>query len=552
MIKFGELLRYRVLPILATIVVLLGAYDLRHWLQRAESNQVAVIGEAESYAARSRLVRNVNELIRSLRDAQAFWATNAHLPPEDWARDASVEMVHYDGIQFLFWSDQSGAVRYLHNEEHPMYDYRPEESEWGRFRDLLDIASDLKTDTIRGPLFEEDGSSYFEIYLLSELPDVPGTLIARFETEAALNGLLLDESPGYRITVEWDGHRVYERGERLEEMPENWVHHGLIRSSLGTVWNVIHAPTPALVRTMTTPAVRFRQLAGFIVAILMGLLLYESGRADRRARAAEQAERELGRLNQELEEQVRDRTRDLAERSNDLVTISESVGHDLRNPLNSISANTQLVQQLYGDELGKDGRALLDQIGVCIENMTEILDRLLALSSVASSEFNRERIDMHALAAEIFADLAEPEPAPRPRLEMDDVPDAMGEPIMVGTLLMNLFSNAVKYTRNQPERRIRFSASRDQGEVVYCVEDTGIGFDESVGDRLFRAFERLHDGPIEGLGLGLDIAARVVQRHQGRIFATGEPGKGARFCFTLGEEGLVTPDDDPASGAGTA
>jgi len=143
---------------------------------------------------------------------------------------------------------------------------------------------------------------------------------------------------------------------------------------------------------------------------------------------------------------------------------------------------------------------------------------------------------MRELAEEIFSDLERANPSPPARLVIGDLPDACAEPLMVRTLLMNLFGNALKFSVDRSECVIEFSADLDNGEVVYCVRDNGIGFDAEVGDRLFRAFERLDNDHTDGLGLGLDIAARVVQRHNGRIFARSEQGQGARFYFTLGPD----------------
>jgi signal transduction histidine kinase len=99
---------------------------------------------------------------------------------------------------------------------------------------------------------------------------------------------------------------------------------------------------------------------------------------------------------------------------------------------------------------------------------------------------------------------------------------------------MNLLSNAIKYTREKQDRRIEVRSDVRDGVSCYCVRDNGIGFDPESAERMFRAFERL-DGNIEtdGVGLGLDIVARVVERHEGKIWAEGRRGEGAAIYFTL-------------------
>lgn len=534
--KAAKVLRYGVLPALAGLIVLAGSFALHENLEVSEIQQIALIAESESYASRSRLVRNVDTMLRALRDVQAYWAAYAHLPQDQWASDASIEMSHFQGIEFILWTESARQVRFVRNAAHPVFTYRPSDEEWQSYAALLRHAEQLSEDSMRGPLFTDDGAAYFEIFLVPSGPKDQGTLIARVRAQETFNDLLRDDSPGFSIRVEWRGSVIFERGDGDPSLPESWTRSGLIRNELGAIWEVTHVPTRELADQLRTPAIRLVRVAGVIIAALIALLLFETARAERRARAAERAEREIAELNRHLEEQVRERTRELAERSQDLVTITESVGHDLRNPLNSISANTQLLQQQFGEALGADGRLLLKQVSASVRGMTGILDRLLALSVVASGSFERQAINMRELAKEIFEDLERTDSSPPTRLVLGEVPEAFAEPLMVRTLLMNLFSNALKYSRERSQRLIEFSAERQDGEVVYCVGDNGIGFDAEVSDRLFRAFERLDTGDAEGLGLGLDIAARVVQRHRGRIFARSEPGQGARFYFTLGPD----------------
>jgi signal transduction histidine kinase len=253
-----------------------------------------------------------------------------------------------------------------------------------------------------------------------------------------------------------------------------------------------------------------------------------------RARAAEAAEQKLTDLNRDLEQQIAERLRELADRTADLETITDSVAHDLRNPLNSISVNTQLLQQQWYAELGVEGREALQRTTANVKRMTEILDRLLGLSVVSQSIFNPQQIDLRDIVLDVFRELSSTEQAPAVDLVVGDLPIAHADPTLVRTLIMNLLSNSIKYTREKPERRIDVDADVRGGDVCYRVRDNGIGFDPESAERIFRAFERLDgNGEADGLGLGLDIAARVVKRHGGRIWAEGRRGEGAAVYFTL-------------------
>ena len=117
---------------------------------------------------------------------------------------------------------------------------------------------------------------------------------------------------------------------------------------------------------------------------------------------------------------------------------------------------------------------------------------------------------------------------------MSPLPEARGDRTLLGEVFSNLFSTALKYSRGREKRRVEASGRIEDGECIYEVADNGHGFDMRFADKLFGLFERLHaDDGIEGTGVGLAITARIVQRHGGRVWAEGEPGKGACFGFSI-------------------
>lgn len=144
----------------------------------------------------------------------------------------------------------------------------------------------------------------------------------------------------------------------------------------------------------------------------------------------------------------------------------------------------------------------------------------------------------------MFSELSAAEPEPAVEFVVDDLPTATADLVLVRTLTMNLLSNALKYTRTKENRKIQVRSEIRNGVAIYSVRDNGVGFDRKLRGQLFRACSRLdNNGDTEGLGLGLDIAARVVRRHGGGIWADAEPDKGAIFSFTL-EPGYAAPDED--------
>ena len=143
---------------------------------------------------------------------------------------------------------------------------------------------------------------------------------------------------------------------------------------------------------------------------------------------------------------------------------------------------------------------------------------------------------MTALVESVLAELAETFELGGFRIEVHPLREGRGDPSLLRQVWHNLLSNAVKYSMKSPVRRIEIESEEKEGAVVYHVKDWGAGFDPAYSEKLFQAFQRLHKTEeFEGSGIGLAIVLRLVQRHEGRVWAEGSPGEGARFSFSLPE-----------------
>jgi signal transduction histidine kinase len=331
-----------------------------------------------------------------------------------------------------------------------------------------------------------------------------------------------------------DGSTVYQRGEPAPGLDPAWVAGGEVGSSMGSHWLMEHRPTAEAIAKMRSPWQGAILVLGLVIAVLLAALTWETGRARARAAQAESAEQLLAGLNVSLEAAVRERTEELELRNADLQTITDSVAHDLRDPLNAISMNSQLLAMQLAKLDNSQLLAVVERIPPCVERMGGILDRLIGLSAVSHSVFNPEPLDMQALVQEEFDSLNASEPGPPVEFTCEPLPPAEGDRTLVRLLLTNLLSNALKYTRESEPRRVKAGYGEDDGVTFYSIEDNGSGFDTQDADRIFNAFQRLADArEVEGLGLGLTVATRAVHRHGGRLWARGSKGKGAIFCFTL-------------------
>jgi len=161
----------------------------------------------------------------------------------------------------------------------------------------------------------------------------------------------------------------------------------------------------------------------------------------------------------------------------------------------------------------------------------------LSLSRVMRYELKRENIDLSAMARAVVSKLQGYEPQRQVKVDIAPGIHGWGDAHLIDILLDNLLGNAWKYTGRTANARIEFGLTNKNGEVIYHVRDNGVGFDMEYADKLFGSFQRLHnDKEFEGTGIGLATVARIIRRHNGRVWAESEAGKGAIFYFTLNKE----------------
>ncbi|MES2936122.1 MAG: PAS domain S-box protein [Pseudomonadota bacterium] len=249
------------------------------------------------------------------------------------------------------------------------------------------------------------------------------------------------------------------------------------------------------------------------------------------------AEREILRLNAELEERVRQRTAQLEMANKELEAFSYSIAHDLRAPLSSIGGFSQMLEQSMGGALPERGAHYLRRIRAGVRQMGELTDGLLSLADFSRASLLSEPVDMAVLARGVLAMLRETEPQRALEVELAPTLPARGDPRLLAQVMGNLVGNAWKFTARSENARIEIgSMPTAGGRTAYFVRDNGAGFDMGRAERLFEAFQRMHSmAEFEGTGIGLAIVHKIVTRHGGRIWAESAPRRGAAFYFTLGE-----------------
>jgi PAS domain S-box-containing protein len=245
------------------------------------------------------------------------------------------------------------------------------------------------------------------------------------------------------------------------------------------------------------------------------------------------AEEHISTLNADLSA----RAAELETVNKDLEAFSYTVSHDLRGPLTNINSYCQAIAELGGDRLDEQCTGFLDSVFLEVKSMDQLITSLLNLSRFTHIKLKKRRIDLSEMARTIAAELQIREPERRVTFEIGEGITASGDERLLRMVLVNLFGNAWKFSAQREQPVIRFGMERLQGRPVYFVSDNGIGFEMNDRDKIFAVFQRLHRSEdFEGFGIGLTTVKRIIERHDGRIWAEGEPGNGAKFLFTLHEK----------------
>jgi signal transduction histidine kinase len=245
-------------------------------------------------------------------------------------------------------------------------------------------------------------------------------------------------------------------------------------------------------------------------------------------------EEELKQHRDHLEQLVQERTATLEATNRELEAFTYSVSHDLRAPLRSIDGFGKILLKHHASGLDEVGRDYLTRIRTGTRRMSRLIDDLLRLSRLNRAEIELRTVDLSAIAREIVQDLRQKEAHRAVEVVVEPGLVAEGDPVLLRAALENLIGNAWKFTGNRQEARIEFRSDKTGKTTVFFVRDNGAGFEMAYADKLFGAFQRLHDErEFPGMGIGLASVQRIVHRHGGRVWAEGEKGKGATFYFAL-------------------
>ena len=244
-------------------------------------------------------------------------------------------------------------------------------------------------------------------------------------------------------------------------------------------------------------------------------------------------DKELMKINQELENQVKLRTIELENRNSELKTFNYSVSHDLRAPLRSIDGFSLALLEDCEDRLNDAGKDYLKRIRNNAQRMGELIDDMLQLSAVSRSEIRSELVNLSDLAQTVFSALKEQQPDRHVEISVKNGITTKGDKKLLQIVLENLIGNAWKYSKKQQTAKIEFGELQKDDKHIFFIRDNGAGFNMEYKNKLFGVFQRLHNSEYEGTGIGLATVKRIIERHGGKVWANAKENIGATFYFTL-------------------
>jgi len=230
----------------------------------------------------------------------------------------------------------------------------------------------------------------------------------------------------------------------------------------------------------------------------------------------------------------RKRTREqLQEVNKELEAFTYSVSHDLRAPLRAVNGYAQMLKEDYETKLDEEGKRIIKAIRDYALKMGTLIDDLLAFSQLGRKEVKYTKINMNELVEDVLIDLDKLF-TNKAEIKIGKLPHVKADRSLLKQVMVNLISNALKYSSKKEHPIVEIFSEKKQGEIVFSVKDNGTGFDMKYYDKLFGVFQRLHkQNEFEGVGVGLAIVQRVIAKHGGKVWAEGKVDEGAIFNFSL-------------------
>jgi light-regulated signal transduction histidine kinase (bacteriophytochrome) len=234
-----------------------------------------------------------------------------------------------------------------------------------------------------------------------------------------------------------------------------------------------------------------------------------------------------------VQEHSRNRVARLEAGAREMEDFAHAIAIDLQLPLRHIESCSEWLLKRAASRFDPKSHSYLKSISEASHRMARLVDDLLAFSRIGRAEMYHLSLSLKDIVNEVIHELRHETEGRNIEWMIGNLPQVMGDSVMLWHVMMNLISNALKFTRTRGPARIEIGSSDSGKEHTIFVRDNGVGFDSQSAEKLFAVFKRLHSDEFEGTGVGLANVRRIIERHGGKVWAEGETGEGATFYFTL-------------------
>lgn len=248
------------------------------------------------------------------------------------------------------------------------------------------------------------------------------------------------------------------------------------------------------------------------------------------------AEAQIRILNADLEKRVLERTAELEESNKELEAFCHAISHELRAPIARLEGYREVIFECFMSGDYGDLQFYVERLGCSAQQLKLVVDGLLMMNRLSKTEITSELINLSELSRQVMAELIEVHGERTMQFQVAPDVFARGDRKLLNICMHNLLGNAYKYTSKTPVALIEFGAEIRAGQKVYFVRDNGAGFDMKYVSKLFQPFSRLHnEKEFKGTGIGLATVHRIIEKHEGKIWAESKVDEGTTIYFTLGE-----------------
>ena len=529
------------LPFASALGVAVGILSIALALITSEHKTISYALDRETNSMELKTLDVLDEYTQKMNNMGEIWSKYSRVSQTDLDFEMEIAAQDFPGFEACAWLDTNLNIKWLAplEKNEAVGNQNPDIAELRR--ELWERARTQRQTIISRPLKMLDSSLGFYLFTpIYHTEALQGIFLGMIRYSRFFENLDRSRSMrGLTFTMLDSSERIFVSTNISKRADNKWKKSVAILLP-GTSWTLNLWPTKTQLLKWTSPTASIILAFGLIVALMLGLSLFLTVKSQgltlhlkETHLKLEEEHRQLEQSASILEQRVEERTTELKFANKELEAFSYSVSHDLRAPLRHIGGFTELLQA-KSEAMDPGSKRYLVIISEAVKRMDTLITSLLGFARMSRQEMQKSRFSMAEMVSQSIQEMEPDLKGRKITWKVAPLPEAFGDQPLLRQVVANLFTNAVKFTREREEAIIEVQCHEENSGHVYCIRDNGAGFDMKYAEKLFGVFQRLHSASqFEGTGIGLANVQRIIVRHGGRVWAEGEVGKGAAFFFFI-------------------